>query len=67
MNNAVNPREAAQMLGVTTQTLRRYVDVGLLVAERTQGGHRRIDRASLEKLVASRNRISSTVTVIGMQ
>ena len=33
--------EAADLLKVSTKTLRRWEDAGKLIAERTDGGHRR--------------------------
>ena len=40
-------QEAADLLGVTPKTLRRWEDDGKLVPERTEGGHRRYDVAQL--------------------
>jgi putative resolvase len=40
-------REAAEFLGVSVQTLRRWDAEGRLVPERTAGGHRRYDLAKL--------------------
>ena len=34
--------EAARLLGVSERTIRRYADEGLLVAEKTLGGRRRL-------------------------
>lgn len=46
--------EAADLLGVSVDTVRRFVDAGDLEAARTGGGHRKIDGASLARLAASR-------------
>lgn len=48
MPEYVTPAEAAQRLGVTRDTIRRYVDAGKLEGIKTPGGQRRIDRQSLE-------------------
>jgi excisionase family DNA binding protein len=40
-------QEAADLLGVSTKTLRRWEDDGKLVPERTEGGHRRYDVTQL--------------------
>jgi len=40
--------EAAELMGVSPSTIKRWVDEGELEAERTAGGHRRIRRALLE-------------------
>jgi len=39
--------EAAEFLGVSTDTLRRWEEEGSLESERTNGGHRRYDVAKL--------------------
>ena len=44
------PGEAADLLGVTRDTIRRYVDSGLLEGIKTPGGQRRIDRQSVEQI-----------------
>lgn len=45
-NDMLTPREAAELLGVTTKTVGRWADRGLLACERTIGGHRRIRAAT---------------------
>lgn len=47
----ITPGQAADLLGVTRDTIRRYVDTGLLEGIKTPGGQRRIDRASLEQVI----------------
>ena len=42
--------EAAKLLGVSTDTVRRMVDDGRLVAVRSSGGQRLIDGASLARV-----------------
>ncbi|MGM9489265.1 excisionase family DNA-binding protein [Ideonella sp. YS5] len=42
--------EVAKRLGISLQTVQRWVDSGRLKAWKTPGGHRRIDAASAEKL-----------------
>lgn len=42
--------EAAQLLGVSTDTVRRWADAERLVSRRTDGGQRLIDGASLASL-----------------
>jgi len=41
--------QAAELLGVSVDTVRRWVDTGRLKAARTQGGRRLIDGAALAK------------------
>jgi len=57
----IRPAEAAKMLGVSRDTVRRYANNGDLAAIKTPGGQRRIERESVELI---RQKISSTVTVI---
>jgi excisionase family DNA binding protein len=61
MSDYIRPAEAAKMLGVSRDTVRRYANNGDLTAIITPGGQRRIDRESVEVI---REKISSTVTVI---
>ena len=43
---------AAMVLGVTTETIRRYLDNGTLDGCRLPSGHRRITRESLDRVKA---------------
>ena len=45
-------RDAADMLGVSLRTAQLWVERGVIDAWKTTGGHRRISRASIEKLLA---------------
>ena len=47
MERIVSISEAAEVLGVSITTLRRWEAAGKLVAEHTAGGHRRYDLAKL--------------------
>ncbi|MEC8998954.1 MAG: TOBE domain-containing protein [Actinomycetota bacterium] len=42
--------EAAQLLGVSTDTVRRWADAGRLATERTGGGHRTVAGTALARL-----------------
>lgn len=46
-------REAANLLGVSVRTAQLWSESGLLEAWRTEGGHRRITRASVQRLLTS--------------
>lgn len=46
-------REAAQLLGVSVSTAQVWVESGLLEAWKTEGGHRRIVRDSVMRLLAN--------------
>jgi putative resolvase len=47
MERIVGISEAAEVLGVSVPTLRRWETAGKLLAEHTAGGHRRYDLAKL--------------------
>jgi excisionase family DNA binding protein len=49
----VSAGEAARRLGVAPATVQRWVDSGVLHAERTPGGHRRIYVTELRRLIAA--------------
>lgn len=50
---------ASQLLGVDPDTLRRWADDGRVAAWTTPGGHRRFDRAALERLAADRGGVGA--------
>lgn len=65
MSDLITPGEAAKLLGVSRETVRRYVDLGLVAGHRTPGGQRRIERSSVEQAIASRRPVAPNVTIIG--
>ena len=67
MTEYIKPGKAAQMLGVSRDSIRRYVASGALEAITTPGGQRRIDQASVENVIQSRRKLSTTVTIIGAE
>jgi excisionase family DNA binding protein len=52
--DVMTTREAGETLGVAVRTVQLWVEAGVLPAWRTAGGHRRIARAAVEKLMAER-------------
>jgi excisionase family DNA binding protein len=50
----ITTREAADLLGVSLRTVQQWVEQGALQAYRTVGGHRRVVRASVERLLSQR-------------
>jgi molybdopterin-binding protein len=46
--------QAAEILGVSADTVRRWVDGGLLTASRTPGGRRRVDGEALAQFSVER-------------
>ncbi|HET7773898.1 MAG TPA: response regulator [Burkholderiaceae bacterium] len=53
--DALTTAQAARQLGVSTQTVQKWVDLGLLRAWKTLGGHRRVSAASVQSLLAARD------------
>jgi excisionase family DNA binding protein len=51
--------EAADLLGVSVGTVQLWVESGLLAAWKTSGGHRRIQRESVQKLLHKPHPISA--------
>lgn len=50
-------RQAGEALGVAVRTVQLWVESGVLPAWRTAGGHRRIARSAVEKLMAERAQV----------
>ena len=50
--------QAAELLGVSPDTVRRWVDTGQLPASRTAGGQRRVDGAALARFSSERAGVS---------
>lgn len=50
MTTYIRPGKAADMLGVSVDSISRYFDEGTLQGIRTPGGQRRIDRESIDAL-----------------
>ena len=53
-DDVMTTREAGETLGVAVRTIQLWVEAGVLPAWRTAGGHRRIARSAVEKLLADR-------------
>ncbi len=51
---ALSPREMAGMLGASESSIRRWIDQGVIQAEKTVGGHRRIPLAEVVSFLRSR-------------
>jgi excisionase family DNA binding protein len=51
---AVTTAQAAEVLGVSAQTVQKWVDAGHLPAWRTMGGHRRLDAQAVRHMVQER-------------
>lgn len=53
-SNTITTAQAAKRLGVSPQTVQKWVDAGFLPAWKTVGGHRRLDADAVERMVISR-------------
>ncbi len=53
-DDVLSTREAAERLGVALRTVQLWVENGVLPAWKTAGGHRRISRLAVEKLLEQR-------------
>ena len=49
--SSYSPRQLAEVLGVSVQSVQRWVDAGRLKAWKTPSGHRKIDAASAQALI----------------
>jgi excisionase family DNA binding protein len=64
--DALSLGQASRLLGVDPDTLRRWSDQGKVKAYRTPGGHRRFDRASLERIRRSGGREQASLAGLGL-
>jgi excisionase family DNA binding protein len=53
-HNTITTAQAAKRLGVSPQTVQKWVDAGFLPAWKTVGGHRRLDADAVDRMVVSR-------------
>ena len=57
-------REAGELLGVAVRTVQLWVESGVLPAWRTAGGHRRISRSAVDKLMNERAAVFHEKTAV---
>ena len=62
MTDYIKPGEAALMLGVSRDSIRRYVDSGAINGITTPGGQRRIDRESVDSIISEK--VGQNVTIV---
>ena len=55
---------AAEVIGVSTDTLRRWIEDGRVSSERTSGGQRLIARAEVNRLAAERRRAGADRPIV---
>lgn len=51
---SITTAQAAEKLGVSPQTVQKWVDAGYLPAWKTMGGHRRLDEEAVDRMVVER-------------
>jgi len=57
--------QAAELLGVSVDTVRRWADGGRLATRRTEGGQRLVDGASLARLLSAQGDAPEPPAVVG--
>jgi molybdopterin-binding protein len=62
--DALRIGEAAESLGVSTDTIRRWITEGRIEAERTPGGQRTITRTEVNRLLAERRRAGADRPIV---
>lgn len=62
----LSPAELAPIVGVSESTLKRWVDAGLLRAEKTAGGHRKIAIPDLLAFLRSQGRPAPSLEALGL-
>jgi excisionase family DNA binding protein len=63
---SLSPARAAELVGASESTLKRWVDAGHIRAEKTAGGHRRIPVADLVAFLRSRGRTVPSLETLGL-
>ncbi len=56
--------EAAEVLSISVGTVQLWVDTGLLEAWKTPGGHRRITRESINRMLHQKPTVAATAAVV---
>jgi excisionase family DNA binding protein len=63
---SLSPARAAELVGASESTLKRWVDAGHIRAEKTAGGHRRIPVADLVAFLRSRGRTVPSLEALAL-
>jgi excisionase family DNA binding protein len=66
MNTLLTPKQVARALGVSEASLKRWCDKGLLAAQRTAGGHRRLPVAEVVQFLRRSGRTPVQPELLGL-
>ncbi len=66
MTKSFSPKQAARAIGVSEASLKRWCDQGLLVAQRTVGGHRRLSLAEVLNFLRDTKRELVRPEILGL-
>jgi excisionase family DNA binding protein len=66
MSDFFSPKEVATAIGVSESSLKRWVDKGLIPAEKTGGGHRRMTLDAVLRFLREQGRALSEPEAIGL-
>ena len=66
MSQFFSPKEVAIAIGVSESSLKRWVDKGIIPAEKTGGGHRRLQLDAVLKYVREEGKGLANPEIIGL-
>jgi excisionase family DNA binding protein len=66
IERTMSPAQVARIVGVSESTLKRWVDTGLLRAQKTAGGHRRISLAEALAFLRKQGREAPSLDALGL-
>lgn len=66
MKDTLSPKDLAQAIGVSESSIKRWIDDGVLHANRTPGGHRRVRAADAIRFVREQNRAVVDPAALGI-
>ncbi|MDX9755048.1 MAG: helix-turn-helix domain-containing protein [bacterium] len=61
-----SPKEMAQAVGVSESTIKRWVDQGKILAQKSEGGHRKIDGMEVLRLIRTQSLTLHDPGVLGL-
>ena len=66
MSQFFSPKEVALAIGVSESSLKRWVDKGLIPAEKTGGGHRRLQLDAVLRYIRDEGKGLANPEIIGL-